>query len=273
MTLLKTLTIRVVGENFEYDVKEDYRVGATEPTRPSPEPMTYEATVRRTVNVRSGAGLTNEVVKTLNPDEKVNVSSPVFVDGLTWWKIEDRDEYVAEYTHNFTPLISVPFNRENSVDVPFVSQLNASAPGTNDCGQACVAMLGRMLGHDISVHQLTNKKYGRTTALDLVKLGEYFNIRLQVKDINSANDVNIFPMILLGDYKELPFPVHLKNGNNIGLHWIVVTGYDPNEEVFFLNDPLYLYSSEGKRTCYKRYLQNYIHGYYGNAVILRDIKT
>ncbi|PJF44782.1 MAG: hypothetical protein CUN55_02240 [Phototrophicales bacterium] len=136
------------------------------------------------------------------------------------------------------------------LDVPWVSQLGANAPGGFDCGQACVLMLLRYYmperHKNTRVIDLTNIRSGRTTAQALVKLAARFGLTLGLLDMDATrlddlrNTIaNGRPVILLVNYLDLGYTEsHLSTGLDQGLHWIVVHGYE-GEETFIFHDPLW----------------------------------
>lgn len=137
-----------------------------------------------------------------------------------------------------------------TLDVPWVSQLGANAPGGFDCGQACVLMLLRYYMPDrhanTEVLDLTNIRSGKTTAQALVSLAARFGLTLGTLDMDPtrlddlrATIANGKPVILLVNYIDLGYTkAHLTSGLDQGLHWIVVHGFQ-DDDTFVFHDPLW----------------------------------
>lgn len=140
----------------------------------------------------------------------------------------------------------VPVESEKLLPLDWITQIDEKGSGNNDCGQACVLMLLRYygMGGDQSVKKLHAKLSGKTSASQLVWLAGQFGLTLKV-DTSFANVDGLRaplesgrPVILLVDYKELQFPVHLSTGVDQGWHWLVVSGY--NDSGYIVDDPLWL---------------------------------
>lgn len=141
----------------------------------------------------------------------------------------------------------------NILEVPWISQVSATATGAFDCGQTCVLMLLRYydkVGTDKHVIDLTRIKDGRTTWNDLISLSGQFGLQVGLQDIKQ-NITSIKsrlpklidagqPAIMLVYYRDLQLPNTIANPPRAdpGLHWLVVRGYDG--DTFFVNDPLWL---------------------------------
>lgn len=158
-------------------------------------------------------------------------------------------------SNNFKRLLMLAIRKlpqlgENRIlDVPWVSQIGANAPGGFDCGQACVLMLLRYYDpqrhNSTRVIDLTNIRSGKTTAQALVALAARFGLQLGTlpMDPTRLDDLrntiaNGRPVILLVNYLDLGFTEsHLSTGLDQGLHWVVVHGFEGDQFVF--HDPLW----------------------------------
>lgn len=136
------------------------------------------------------------------------------------------------------------------LDVPWVSQLDADSPGSFDCGQACVLMLLKYHKNDsatqrLRVKDLTDVRPDRTSAAALRSLARHFGLALRELPMQPSSIDTLYPpisngrpVILLVNYADLDFEVHLASGINQGLHWIVVIGHTANGD-FIVHDPLW----------------------------------
>jgi hypothetical protein len=86
------------------------------------------------VNVRWGAERGNNIFASLKNGDAL---PPTAIKRGAWWVF---DCYVHESV---------------VCAVPYVSQIGAGAAAPNDCGQACVAMLARMSGVNVTVDEIT----------------------------------------------------------------------------------------------------------------------
>lgn len=152
-------------------------------------------------------------------------------------------------------LSSVPVVSGSKVlAVPWISQLGAGAPGAFDCGQACVLMLlkyHQKVDRNMQVNQLTNIVDGKTNVRQLSDLARRFGLSLSTistdQTVESVDRLKVpvtnnRPLILLVNYADLGFPVHLVSGINQGWHWLVVVGYSGDQMI--VHDPLWTKTSK-----------------------------
>lgn len=138
--------------------------------------------------------------------------------------------------------------RRTDLRVPWISQLGPDVEGSGDCGQACILMLLYYYGiieptSPITVEHLCEIKSGKTSAADLVRLAAKFDLELITALVGYVSDLRQYlyderPVILLVNYNDLDFPVHLASGANQGWHWLLVVGYEGED--FVVHDPLWL---------------------------------
>ncbi|HML21874.1 MAG TPA: hypothetical protein PKD09_09510 [Aggregatilinea sp.] len=134
------------------------------------------------------------------------------------------------------------------LNVPYVSQLGDGATLPDDCGQASTLTLllhYRRVTARVAVDMLSRDTYGKTTAPQLVSLASRYDLPMAY-DTAQNPDRGLLaafeaghPVILLVNYADLGFPVHLVGGVNQGLHWLVGTGQDEDGN-WIVNDPLWV---------------------------------
>ncbi|MFN8374362.1 MAG: C39 family peptidase [Anaerolineae bacterium] len=156
-------------------------------------------------------------------------------------------------TNNFRTLVintlrgQPASHADNSLHVPWVSQLDNNAPAPNDCGQACILGLLKFYGKtgaQTTVADLTNIRWGKTDGPALRALAAHPNFNLPLSVDRSFTSVDNLrtpisqnrPVIVLVDYARLPFSSHLPNPNQ-GWHWFTVIGY--TGDTFHVHDPLW----------------------------------
>jgi hypothetical protein len=155
---------------------------------------------------------------------------------------------------------------DNLLGVPWVSQIDQNSPDSLDCGQACVLMLLKYYDNPPSPAILSN-----TTVNDLVELMRVIDVQKgrprradnltngqDLVDLSGANGLQVIhdaqfsnlnkvidllhqrrPVILLVNYHDLQFPLHLQSGTDQGMHWLVVIGYSDHGQAFIVHDPLW----------------------------------
>lgn len=132
------------------------------------------------------------------------------------------------------------------LDVPYVSQLSSTATAPDDCGQASVLMLLRFYGRvadRVTVDMLSRDTRGKTAATQLRALAARYDLPLKAdtrKDVTSGLAAMLtagHPVVLLVDYRDLLFPVHLASGVDQGWHWLVVCGIQ--DGTWVVHDPLW----------------------------------
>ena len=140
--------------------------------------------------------------------------------------------------------------------VPYSTQIMSDGKGHDACGETSVKMVVGFYGKDPgdSVQTMANKlgKWGLTTGSnDLIKLAGLYGVSLSVLTHDNTLDAiraqlaASKPVILLVNYKDLGFRVHLGGGyggdpTNQGAHWFVVIGVV--DKTFYVNDPLWVLS-------------------------------
>ncbi|CAG1006186.1 hypothetical protein ANRL4_03604 [Anaerolineae bacterium] len=145
----------------------------------------------------------------------------------------------------------VPIEAEKLLPLDWITHIDDWGSGNNDCGQVCVLMLLRYygMGGDQSVKKLHAKLAGKTSASQLVWLAGQFGLTLKVDTTFADVDGLRIPLergrpvILLVDYRELQYPVHLPS--NVEWHWVVVSGY--YGEGYIVDDPLWLAIGQGDK--------------------------
>jgi len=140
------------------------------------------------------------------------------------------------------------------LSVPWHTQIMSDGSGHDACGETSVKMVLGFYGKDNgdSIQTLANKlgKWGKPTgSADLIHLAGLYGQPLAV--LTHDNTLTAIrtqladhkPLILLVNYKDLGFKVHLGGGiggdpTNQGPHWLVAIGVQ--EDTFYLNDPLWM---------------------------------
>jgi hypothetical protein len=148
--------------------------------------------------------------------------------------------------------------KARTLEVPWVSQVDANAPGAFDCGQACVLMLLKYYGKaapELAVKNLTDIIDGRTTAAQLIRLAHDFGLTIDTLDIrptiaslqtNLSRQLDLGkPALVLVNYRDLGFDNVIANKTDPGLHWLVVVGVD--RDTFYVHDPLWLPVDRGQK--------------------------
>jgi uncharacterized protein YvpB len=139
---------------------------------------------------------------------------------------------------------------DGTLAVPWVSQI-INGSGHNACGETSTRMLLGYYGKDNgdSIETMANwlGKWGQDTGVpDLIKLAAHYGVTISQVTHDTTFAVlkdhlaNKRPVIILVNYLDLNFPVHLGGGADMGLHWLVVIGYVNG--TYYLNDPLWLAS-------------------------------
>jgi hypothetical protein len=154
---------------------------------------------------------------------------------------------------------------EVKLTVPYVSQIDARGRGNADCGDACVLMLikyRQSADPPPSRREVFSRLSGTTTAAELKGLAAIYDLNLQIRTLRSPVDLCTQidagnPVIVLVDYKQLGFRIHLASGIDQGDHWLLVVGYDGKG--FIVHDPLWVESDNGGRG------GNYLTVQYENA--------
>lgn len=205
--------------------------------------------VNKTVNMRTGAGLTAPVLTTISANNILEIRgfNPIKLNGYNWVNAKwgEYDGWVAsEFLNEINPT-------KPQLDVPYIRQEGTGAMQfRNDCGCACVAMLLKYhLNLSISVDQLS-----RDTSLVQNDNGLYTYqlVNLAVKYGWAAvqnNDMSIDiikhnvdakrPPVMLINYRYI---TKRQNQNDLSQHFVVVTGYD--DDNIFINDPDFWYPNE-----------------------------
>jgi len=233
----------------------------TTPVTPTPDKIMFRVMIdglRVRSEPRTGSDtLTN---KRLSIGEIVEVEgdSATNANGFIWWhhaggwsasRSIDSNQIFMEKVET-----DAANRKVNILEVPWISQVSATATGAFDCGQTCVLMLLRYyskVGADTHVIDLTRIKDGRTTWNDLISLAGQFDLSLALQPDIKQTITSIRsklpklidagqPAILLVYYRDLQLPNTIANPPrpDPGLHWLVVRGYDG--DTFFVNDPLWL---------------------------------
>ena len=140
---------------------------------------------------------------------------------------------------------------DGNLPVRWLSQIFADGSGHNACGETSVKMLLQYYGKDTgdSILNMAEwlKKWGQDTNVsDLILLANHYELTLNqlAHDTTFAavkeQLANKRPVIILVNYLDLNFPIHLGSGADQGFHWPLVIGYQNN--TFYLHDPLWLES-------------------------------
>ncbi|MCC6612608.1 MAG: C39 family peptidase [Anaerolineae bacterium] len=200
--------------------------------------------------------LTNKRL-TIGEIVEVEGDSQTTANGFIWWHHSRGWSASRSVDSNQVFMETVEADtgdrKVNILEVPWISQVSATATGAFDCGQTCVLMLLRYyskVGPDKHVIDLTRLKDGRTTWNDLIELAGLFDLPLALQDVKQ-NITSLRsklpklidagkPAILLVYYRDLQLPNTIANPPRAdpGLHWLVARGYDG--DTFFINDPLWL---------------------------------
>jgi len=180
----------------------------------------------------------------VDPTTRVDDGILIWFKHSLGWSASGRVDGTQELMREVSPI-----NPQGGIalKVKWLSQLGVNAPGKFDCGQACVLMLPMYsnLAGKMRVADLTKLIDGRTSPFQLQSLAARFGLSLKAY-VSTNDDLPKLlrerldqgrPVILLVDYVDLGFPVHLTSGNNQGLHWLVVIGY--TDLGFIVNDPLW----------------------------------
>ncbi|MCL4251109.1 MAG: C39 family peptidase [Anaerolineae bacterium] len=232
----------------------------TTPVTPTPEKIEFRVVIDG-LRVRSQPRTGNDTLtnKRLSIGEIIEVegNSATNSNGFIWWhhtrgwsasrSVDSNQVFMEKVEADDTE------RKVNILEVPWISQVSATATGAFDCGQTCVLMLLRYydkVGTDKHVIDLTRIKDGRTTWNDLISLSGQFGLQVGLQDIKQ-NITSIKsrlpklidagqPAIMLVYYRDLQLPNTIANPPRAdpGLHWLVVRGYDG--DTFFVNDPLWL---------------------------------
>jgi uncharacterized protein YvpB len=138
--------------------------------------------------------------------------------------------------------------------VPWYSQIFPDGSGHNACGETSVKMLLGYYNKDKgdSIRALAEwlGLWGKDTGPDsLIRLAGHYGLSLT--RLTPASSLNVLrdqlkqdkPIIILVNYADLGFEVHLGGGVNQGLHWLVVTGVQ--NDTFYINDPLWTAEMRG----------------------------
>jgi uncharacterized protein YvpB len=137
----------------------------------------------------------------------------------------------------FTPVADNPPSAQTLINVPYLSQLSATAsyaPG--DCGAACLAMLINWQGKQIvtvdDVSKATGQPLGyKALSFDaMIHAVAKFGLTLKHTYGFLADDIDIEiqmgkPLIALVNYQSIPPALRREALYNAG-HWIVVVGSD-----------------------------------------------
>lgn len=169
-----------------------------------------------------------------------------------WLQFQQEDGYPAwaskEYVQTGLSADLLP--------VEWISQVDANAPGANDCGQTCVLMLLRYYGKAsarLTVKTLTNVYAGRTGADTLMRLAAMYGLNLALQDGKAMGLADALresiagknPAIALVNYRDTGItPAENPTARvDPGLHWAVVVG--ASGDWFYLHDPLWIPSARG----------------------------
>jgi uncharacterized protein YvpB len=232
------------------------------PVPPPPTTLTFRV-VTNVVNIRSAPRtgsdtLTGSQLK-LGEIVQAEADSQTTMNGFIWWKHErgwsaarsvDNNQVFMEQFEEGTGGGARQIT--NILEVPWYSQVSATASRAFDCGQTCVLMLLRYynkVGREMTVNDLTAIENGRTTYQELQGLAWRFGLALTLQPIkankSSMESIRGFidqgkPAIVLVNYLDLKLPNSLASPPHAdpGLHWLVIRGYD--QDRFLLNDPLWV---------------------------------
>jgi putative glycosyl hydrolase len=133
------------------------------------------------------------------------------------------------------------------LEIGWISQMDQSGHGNNDCGDASVLTLLRYYKCPApSSEEVFSQFSGKTNGDNLIALAGDYHLTLTSKSGPNPELIGLLsglidgnkPAILLVNYDDLMFPVHLISGADQGMHWFVVVGYA--DDVFYVHDPLWL---------------------------------
>jgi len=202
-------------------------------------PVIYEVTTP-VLKIRSSPAIWATAVSGfLMLGQRVMVNPETITDdGVYVWAQHDRGwSAIGRLDSTASYMREVP-NSTNKIElsVTWISQLDADSPDGLDCGQAGVVMMFRYygVGLGVRVKDLCKIIMGRTTAANLVALAARERLALRLYNTATEDLAQTLrdlldaqrPVILLVNYADLMFPVHLASGANQGYHWLVVIGYD-----------------------------------------------